>query len=157
MKKLRQLISTPKALRLAMNCYPPYIGAGIRVDQISTNYRQIDVSMKLRWYNRNYVGTHFGGSLFSMTDPFFMLALMNVLGNDFIVWDKGAVIDFIKPGKGVVKVSFRVTDEMLEEIHSATENGKKFLPTYHVSITDANGDTVANVDKHLYIRRKQGR
>lgn len=157
MKKLRQLISTPKALKLVMNCYPPYLGAGVRVDHISPDYRQIDVSMKLRWYNRNYVGTHFGGSLFSMTDPFFMLSLMNVLGNDFIVWDKGADIDFIKPGKGRVKVSFQVTDTMLSEIKAATLNGEKFLPTYQVTITDAKGNPVAKVDKHLYIRKKAGR
>ena len=30
------------------------------------------VKLTLRWYNRNYVGTHFSGNLFTMTDPFYM-------------------------------------------------------------------------------------
>lgn len=151
---IRQLVSTPKALRWVMNCYPPYVGAGIRVRRISSDYRQIDVEMKLRWYNKNYVGTQFGGSLFSMTDPFYMLSLMNVLGKDYIVWDKGADIDFIKPGKGTVTASFNVTDEMLIEIRNATRDGSKFLPTYPVQLKDQTGNTIAQVSKRLYIRKK---
>ena len=43
--------------------------------------------MKLSLRNQNYVGSHFGGGLFSMTDPFYMLMLMNVLGSEYLVWD----------------------------------------------------------------------
>ena len=81
---------TPKRLRTILNFYPPYIGAGIHVDNIADDWRQIDVSMRLRWYNRNAVRTHFGGSLYSMVDPHLMLMLMQLLGREYIVWDKSA-------------------------------------------------------------------
>lgn len=154
MKKLRQMFATPTALRKLMNCYPPYLGAGIQVTHISDDYRIIDVQMKLRWYNRNYVGTHFGGSLFAMTDPFYMLALMNILGNQYLVWDKGADIDFIKPGAGTVFVKFEVTESMLQDIYQHTDSGDKYIPTYPVTIIDEQGETVAKVNKRIYIRRK---
>jgi len=64
--------------------------AGIRVRRISADFQTIDVEMPLRFWNRNYVGTHFGGSLYSMCDPFFMVMLMENLGPDYIVWDKAA-------------------------------------------------------------------
>jgi hypothetical protein len=90
-----------------------------------------------------------------MVDPFYMLLLMNNLGKDYIVWDKSADIEFIKPGTGTVSASFIVTDEMLKEIKQKTANGRKFLPTYPVIITDENGDIVAKANKTLYIRRKK--
>ncbi len=89
-----------------MTLYPPYLGAGVRVQHISADFRHVKVRMGLGWYNRNYVGTQFGGSLYSMVDPFFMLMLMENLGRDYIVWDKAASIDFIAPGKGPVFAEF---------------------------------------------------
>lgn len=53
--------------------YPPFLGAGIRV-KISKDVKTVDVVMKLTFWNRNYVKTHFGGSLYAMCDPFFFLS-----------------------------------------------------------------------------------
>ncbi|MDP1776970.1 MAG: DUF4442 domain-containing protein, partial [Moraxellaceae bacterium] len=113
------------------------------------------VAMKLSWYNTNYVGTHFGGSLYSMIDPFFMLLLMNRLGRDYIVWDKAATIDFIKPGRGLVTATMTLDDERLAEVLKATADGQKYLPVWPVEIRDEDGELVARVDKTLYIRRKR--
>ncbi len=81
------------------NIWPPYFGAGIRIEHVNEDFRYVRVALKRSWYNSNYVGTQFGGSMYSMTDPFFMLILINNLGKDYIVWDKAARIEFIKPGK----------------------------------------------------------
>lgn len=143
-----------KYLRLLLNVYPPYIGAGIHVDQISDDFRDVVVSMKLRWYNRNYVGTHFGGSLVSMTDPFFMLMLMNILGREYIVWDQVARIQFIRPGRGRVVASFHLRQEQIDEIYVQTRSGAVFRPEYMVDILNEDGEVVAQVVKQEYIRKK---
>jgi hypothetical protein len=90
--------------------------------------RSVKVRMKLTRWNRNYVGTQFGGSLYSMVDPFYMLLLIEQLGRDYIVWDKAASIDFISPGKGPVYAEFHVDDALLDEIRQQTASGKKYLP-----------------------------
>lgn len=95
-----RLARKARFLRWALNFYPPYLGAGVRVRHISADLRLVRVKMVLRWYNRNYVGTQFGGSLYSMVDPFFVLMLMENLGPDYIVWDKAANIEFVSPGGG---------------------------------------------------------
>ena len=71
-----------RTMRL-LSLYPPYLGAGVRVTRVSDDLRTFEVEMKLRFYNRNYVGTHFGGSLYSMCDPFYMLILLEALGRDY--------------------------------------------------------------------------
>lgn len=124
------------------------------MDYLAEDFRELKASMGLHWYNRNYVGTYFGGSLYSMVDPFYMLMVMNVLGRDYVVWDKHADIDFIRPGKGRVHAHFRLTDDDLREIREATKGGDKYLPRWQVEIVDNDGECVARVNKTLYIRRK---
>jgi hypothetical protein len=144
----------PKYLKLLINLYPPYWGTGITVKRISRDYREVWVQMKMRWYNRNYVKTHFGGSLYAMTDPFFMVMLIHILGKEFVVWDKSAHIDFIKPGQGTVTARFLITEEQIKNIMRYTSDGQKYLPEFSVSIEDEAGEKVARVVKTLYIRKK---
>ena len=138
-----------------LNLWPPYLGAGIRVSRISDDLQTFQVRMKLRWYNRNYVGTHFGGSLYSMCDPFFMLILSAALGKGYIVWDKAATIRFRRPGKKTVHATFHIPDERIEEIRQAADREEKVEPTFTVNVTDGDGQVIAEVDKLLYVRRKR--
>ena len=148
---------SPTVMKWLINLWPPYLGAGVRVEKISRDYRQVQVSPRLRWYNRNYVGTHFGGTLFSMTDPFYMLMLMRILGRDYIVWDKSASIDFVAPGRGKVSAMFELDEAILGSIRAATESGEKYLPELPVHVVDEAGQTVAHIRKTLYIRKKKPR
>ena len=141
--------------RRLMNLWPPFFFAGIRVVHIAEDWREVAVEMRLGRLNRNYVGTHFGGSLFAMTDPFYMLMLLRVLGRDYVVWDKSATIDFVKPGRGTVTARFRLEEERLAEIRAAAADGSKVLPIFHCDVRDAEGEVVARRDRTLYVRRKR--
>ncbi len=110
--------------------------------------------MKMRFYNRNYVNTHFGGSLYAMTDPFYMLMLIQILGKEYVVWDKSANIAFIRPGKGTVTARFSIDQDIISDIIGKTTEGHKYMPTFLVDIVDEQGNTVARVFKKLYIRKK---
>jgi hypothetical protein len=143
-----------RQLQRLLNWYPPFLGAGIKVKRISDDLRMIEVHMPLRFWNKNYVGTHFGGSLYTMCDPFFMLILVNNLGSGYIVWDKAATIRFKKPGKGLVRAIFHIPEERIEEIRSQTETQGKVEPLFQVQVTDNEGNVIAEVDKLLYVRKK---
>ena len=138
-----------------LNCYPPYWATGIVIRSVSPDYRRMTVRMKMHWYNRNYVGTHFGGSLYAMTDPFYMLMLLQILSKEYLVWDQSACIDFIKPGKGTVTAEFEVTQALLETIVQNTTEGRKYLPQLPVEVKDETGEVVARVTKTIYVRRKR--
>jgi acyl-coenzyme A thioesterase PaaI-like protein len=143
-------------LRRLFNVYPPYLGAGVRVRRLDDDYRYARVEMPLRWFNRNYVGTHFGGSLFSMTDPFLMIMLMRNLGPDYLVWNKAASIEFVAPGRGTMVTEFRIDEPMLDLARAATARGDKYLPWFDADVRDGTGAVVARVRHQLYIRRKSG-
>jgi acyl-coenzyme A thioesterase PaaI-like protein len=139
-------------LRL-MNVYPPFLGAGVRV-RASADLRTFEVRMALRRWNRNYVGTHFGGSLYTMCDPFFMLILVEGLGRGYIVWDKEATIRFRRPGRGTVRATFHIPAERIEEIRADADRLGKIEPTFRVDVLDEQGEVVAEVEKLLYVRKK---
>jgi len=142
-------------MRTLMNLWPPFLGAGIRVKRLESDWKAIDVEMKLRRWNANYVGTHYGGSLYSMTDPFLMLMLIENLGRDYIVWDKSASIRFRKPGNGTVHASFRLTEAEIQEIREALKTQEKIDRVFAVEVKDESGTIVAEVQKQLHVRRRQ--
>ena len=144
-------------LRRVLNVWPPFLFAGVRVRTMSDDYRHARVELRQRWYNRNFVGTHFGGSLFAMTDPFWMIMTMQALGDGYIVWDKAATIEFVKPGRGTVAAEFLLDDAVLAGIRAATAGGDKHLHWFETPVRDAGGDTVALVRKQVYVRRKKPR
>jgi acyl-coenzyme A thioesterase PaaI-like protein len=144
----------PRYIRLLTNMYPPFIGAGIRITELNENFRYIRVEMPLTKLNSNYVGTQFGGSMYAMTDPFYMLMLIQNLGSDFIVWDKAAKIEFIKPGRKRVIAEFRLNEAEIEEIRVQAIASGKCVFDREVQIQDTDGLLVAKVTKTLYVRHK---
>ena len=148
---------TPRLLRIGMNLWPPFLFTGIHVSDIGQDWRSARVELRLRPWNRNYVGTQFGGSLFAMTDPYWMLLMLHALPRDYIVWDKAAEIEFVKPGRSTVHADFRLDDTVIEEVIAAAADGEKVLRWFDTDVIDAEGEVVARVRKQLYIRRKRDR
>lgn len=146
---------SPAHLRRWINLWPPFLGAGIRIVYIAPDTKSVDVEMNLRWWNANYVGTHFGGSLFAMTDAFYMLMLMANLGRDYIVWDKAASIRYRRPGRGRVRAEFRMTDAQLDDIRDKLKTLPKYEPTFTVEVKDEQGTVIAEVTKVLHVRKKE--
>jgi len=147
--------TTPKLMKRLLNIYGPFLGAGVKVESISDDWREVIVSMKLRWYNKNAVGVHFGGSLYSMTDPHLMLMLMRNLGRDYIVWDKAAEIELVSPGKGKVNARITLSSEQIDEVIEKVESGAPYLPKYEIEVLNESGQVIARVIKTLYIKKKK--
>lgn len=149
-----QMFRNAALFRRIMNLYPPFLGAGVRIASVAKDFGEIVVELRANSFNRNAFGTHFGGSLYSMTDPFFALMLAARLGPGYIVWDKHAQIDFIRPGLGTVQARFVLTDAQIEEALTATAEGGKFEPVYRVDVKNADNKVVARVTKTLHIRKR---
>lgn len=148
-------LPSARALRRMLNLWPPFLFAGIRVLEVSDDMRRARVVLKRHWYNRNFVGTHFGGSLFAMTDPFWMIMTLCRLGERYIVWDKSAEIEFVEATKAPVFAEFVLDDKTIDEIRAATANGEKYLRWFETDVRTAAGELVARVRKQVYVRRKR--
>src|SRR5512139_496425 len=141
-------------LRL-MRIYPPFLGAGVRVRTLDRSPLAFESEMRLHWWNRNYLGTHFGGSLYSMTDPFFMLILIDALGRGFEVWDKAATVRFRRPGRGTVRARFEIPAARIDEIRREAEETGRSEPVFLARVENGAGETVAEVEKVVSVRRRE--
>ena len=137
-----------------LNWYPPFMGAGIRIKEYSNLGNSYLVEMKLRWYNRNVAGTHFGGSLYAMTDPFYVFAAYSYFGDDYIIWDKSAFIEYVRPGVGTVTALFEIPEVKLAEMKSEVDRIGKNTYHFEAEILDSQNRVVSKVNKEIYIRRK---
>jgi acyl-coenzyme A thioesterase PaaI-like protein len=144
-----------KAMRYAYNFFPAYRGTGARISYIASDFREIRVRIPLNWRTRNYVGTIFGGSMFGGVDPVYMVMLIKNLGPEYAVWDKSARIEFKKPGRNELHACFILTSEELSAIRNETESSRATERTYHIEITDREGNVCASVQKTIFIRRRK--
>jgi len=147
-KKFQKLIR-------AINWYPPYLFSGIKVIDYSTDFRMFKVRLKLTWYNRNLLGTAFGGSLYSMCDPFFMFILLTNLGKEYVVWDKFAHIEFVKPGKGNVFATFILTSNEIEDVKKTVDLKGRHVFEFPCEIRDESGTLIASLKKGIYVRKRE--
>ncbi len=147
----------PALFRRLMNLWPPFFFNSIAVTEITSDWSRVSVRLRLRSWNRNYIGTHFGGNLFAMTDPFCVLMLLHRLGSDYVVWDKAANIEFITPGRGDVYATFNIDDETIDSLRNEAAEGEKVLRWFEVDVVDNQGKLIAKARKQLYIRRKRDR
>jgi acyl-coenzyme A thioesterase PaaI-like protein len=137
-----------------LNFWPPFLFSGITVLEVAKDFRYAKVRLKKKMLTSNYVGTLFGGSLFAMTDPFYMVMVLKNLGKDYIVWDKRSEIEYVSPGKVTVYADFHLSDAVLEEIKDEVAANGKYLKWFEVDIKSADGTVVAIVKKQIYIRKK---
>ena len=149
----------PSTISNKLRCWSFYMfacyrGTGGRPSFIAEDWSEVRLSLPLSWRTRNYVGTIFGGSIYSAVDPIYMLMLIRRLGKDYIVWDKSASIQFKKPGRESLHARFIVDDEELAAIRAALETQRSIDRTYSIELKDAAGNVCATVEKLIYIRRR---
>jgi acyl-coenzyme A thioesterase PaaI-like protein len=143
-----------RLFRVFFNFFPCYRRTGARITYIARDWSEIRLRLPLNWTTRNYVGTIFGGSMYGAVDPVYMLMLIRRLGRDYIVWDKAATIQFIKPGRSTLYAHFRIDDVELAEIHALLQTEPSITRDYQIELVDSEGIVHAVIDKNIYIRPK---
>ena len=150
--KFMNLKKAKRIIKL-ISYYPPYLGAGIRLKEFNKDFSRFVVDMKLKFFNKNLFGTHFGGSLYSMTDPFFVFIVLAYLGDGYIVWDKAASIQFKRPGKGRVRAIIDADKTELQELKTLADKNGKAEKVFFVEIKNREEQIIAKVSKTIYVRK----
>ena len=143
--------------RLGFNWFPAYRATGGRITYIAGDWREIRIRLPLSWRTRNYVGSIFGGSMYGGVDPIYMVMLIRNLGPEYVVWDKAASIRFRKPGRSTLFAGFALDGAELEAIRAATADGAPTDRVYRVELVDAAGTVHAEVEKTVYVRRRDAK
>ncbi len=134
--------------------WPPFFFSGISVKEFDLDKGYVVSQMKLSKWNSNAFGTMYGGSLYSMCDPFYVFILAHKLGRNYYIWDVESNIKFLKATRETVTARFEINDLELSKIKNKAATGEKVLPGFDTKIIDLDGDTIAEVKKTLYVKAK---
>lgn len=156
-EKLRASMS-PRAYanfyRIWLNLWPCIRGGGGRVTHIGPGFTELTVRLKFNWRTRNLVGTIYGGSQYASTDPMYMLMLIENLGSDYVVWDKGCEVRFRRPAKTTIYAKFEITPEMLKDVREKVAAKGEDSFTWKAEFKDKDGNVYCELNKVLYVAQK---
>lgn len=143
-----------RAWRWGFNFFPAYRSSGGRLIYVAPNFQEVHIQLALTLFTRNYVGTLYGGSMYSAIDPIYMLMLIRTLGPHYVVWDKAASIRFRKPGKSTLYARFVLSDLELQTVRHLAQQNPSIDRVYPVELVDGQGVVHASFEKTLYIKHK---
>ena len=141
--------------KYGFNLSPMYRTSTARLIEVSEDLLKVRVKLPIKYNNRNYVGSIFGGSMFAAVDPIPMVQLINLLDSEFIVWDKSAEIFFRAPAREDLYADFEYTEKELEEIKkSVSEDGELEIVKSTLLTNKSGSKTYCEVKKRVYIATK---
>ena len=154
-EKLSAFIGKGRLFKILFNLSPMYRRTGGRLIEVSNDLQHVKIKLPLNYKTKNYVGTLYGGHMYGCTDGIYMLQLLNILGKNYVVWDKSASIRFRRPGNQTLFAEFEIKDEQIKDIKAtiATEQQKDF--TFGVTLRDRDGVVYAEIEKVIYIASKK--
>lgn len=137
------------------NLSPMYRRSTARVTKVSKDLLEVDVKLPISYKNRNYVSSIFGGSMFSAVDPIPMVQLINLLGDNYVVWDKSAEILFKRPAKEHLYASFTYTLDEIDNLKKRITEENEVNIVKSTYLTSKDKTTVyCEVRKTLYVADK---
>lgn len=142
-------------LKWGFNYSPMYRRTTAKITDVSTDLRYIRLHLPLSWKNKNYMGTVFGGSMFAAVDPIPMIQLVYALGNQYVIWDKSAQINFKRPGTTNLYAEFQFTAEEINQIRDQVARQNEIVwPKTTLLKSVATDQIICEVEKQIYIADK---
>jgi acyl-coenzyme A thioesterase PaaI-like protein len=141
-------------MRWGFNVWPCIWCSGGKVEFIAGDFTELHVSITLNIRTRNRVGTVYGGSIYSSVDPYFMLMFMQILGKDYVVWDKAASVKFVRPILKQVKCRFLITDALVQEVKQHVAAQGEYIFHLPLQYEDEKGAVYAVFNKTIYAADK---
>lgn len=151
---LQRFFKTATIYKYGFNWSPMYRRTTARLIEVSDDLHKVVISLNLNWKNRNYSGSIFGGSMLAATDPIYMIQLIQILGDDYVVWDKAVEARYRKPAKSRIYGEFVFSPEEIETIKEDVALKKEIDFTKTMHLVDAKQNKIATFNKTLYIAEK---
>lgn len=151
---LTRFLKPSTIYKYGFNWSPMYRRTTARLIEVSDDLYYVKIRLKLSYKNRNYAGTMFGGSMLAATDPVYMIQLIQILGDAYVVWDKAVEARYRKPGKGTIYGEFIFTPEEIETIKKTVDEQGETDFHKSMSLVDEKQNIIATFNKTLYIADK---
>lgn len=149
-----KFFSDAQIYKYGFNWSPMYRRSTGEIIEVSEDLLYIKIKIPLNWKNRNFVGSIFGGSMLSATDPIYMIQLLKILGDNYVVWDKSARIKYKRPGTETIFCEFTFTLEEVYAIKKDVDKNGEIDIVKTPNIINKDGIVIAELTKTIYVADK---
>ena len=153
-KFLKRFFSDSQIYKYGFNWSPMYRRTTARITEVSNDLHYVKIRIPINWKNRNYAGSIFGGSMLSATDPIYMIQLIQILGDDFVVWDKTASIKYKRPAKEAIYGKFVFSTEEIQSIKQQLLDQNELEIEKSMTLENTKNLVFAEISKTIYIANK---
>tara|TARA_R110000751_G_scaffold146601_1_gene250729 strand:+ start:158252 stop:158770 length:519 start_codon:yes stop_codon:yes gene_type:complete len=151
---LTRFVKPATIYKYGFNWSPMYRRTTARLTEVSDDLYYVKIRLKLNYKNRNYAGSMFGGSMLSATDPIYMIQLIQILGDDYVVWDKAVTAKYKRPGKSTIYGEFVFTKEEIEALKNQLKTKQQVDIIKTMQLVNTKAEVIAEFSKTLYIAQK---
>jgi len=95
--------------------------------------------------------------MYGAVDPIYMVMLIQLLGPEYVVWDKDATVHFKRPGRSTLYACLMLEAQEIDAIKVELTQCSSLERTYQVNLIDSEGMIRASITKTIFIRRKEVR
>ena len=152
---LKRFFKTSTIYKYGFNWSPMYRRSTAKLIEVSEDLYYVKIRLKLNWKNRNYAGSIFGGSMLSATDPIYMIQLILILGNDYVVWDKSVEARYKRPAKSTIYGEFIFTEDEVANLKKNIAENKEADLIKTMNLADEKQNIIATFNKTLYVADKR--
>ena len=83
-----------------------------------------------------------------------MIQLIQILGDEYIVWDKMATIKYKRPANAKTNVLFQFSDKEIDDIKMQVSELNEINIVKHLNLISDKGEVFAELEKTIYIASK---
>ena len=138
-----------------LNLWIPFIFNRIKIIHVSDDFRQIDVRLKLSFWNRNPGKAIWGGAIFSAADSFYPImlkqnALLNGIKTQFFT--KSTQVNYIKEAKTKLIFNFELTENEVSNMLYILNKDSKYQEWHTVYGIDENNNKCIKAKIQVYLK-----
>jgi acyl-coenzyme A thioesterase PaaI-like protein len=124
---------------------------GVRVIELSEDWRRAEILLPLTRFNRNPGGGMFGGAIAALADPIAALSCNRVFPGHS-VWTRALRLDFVREARGDLLLRFAMRSDQEQRIGAELARSGRANPEFEFSFYSGDGRLCVRVYSRVAIR-----
>ncbi len=137
--------------RRQLEWFPPFWCMGVKVLELSDDWRLVRLRLPLTFWSKNMGGSMFGGHQASLADPVAALACARRFPG-YHVWTRSMQVDFRHPGDTDLELRFEFPAALEQRIQEELARKGRSTPQFEYGLYRADGSCCTWVHNSVAIR-----
>ena len=137
--------------RRRLELYPPFFLTGVKVVELSQDWRRVRLLLPLRFISRNAGGAMFGGYQAALADPIAALACVRSFPG-FAIWTRRLQLDFRRQWATDLELRFAFDPQAEHSVREDLERRGRSTQTFGMAFHLSDGTPCTQIENTVALR-----